>query len=157
MQKIVTCLWFDTQAEDAVNFYVSLFNNSKIVSLSRYGDAGPMPAGTVMTVIFELDGRELMALNGGPDFKFNEAISLFVKCETQEEIDRLWETLCDGGEPGPCGWLKDKYGLSWQIVPTVLEKLTSDPDPVKSQRAMKAMLQMKKLDIKALQDAYEGR
>jgi predicted 3-demethylubiquinone-9 3-methyltransferase (glyoxalase superfamily) len=157
MQKIVTHMWFDNQAEDAVNFYTSLFNNSKITNVMRYGDAGPGPAGSVMALNFELDGQEYIALNGGPQFKFNEAISLFVRCETQEEIDRLWNALCsDGGEPGPCGWLKDKYGLSWQIVPKSLLDLLGNPDQAKAQRAMKAMLQMGKLDIQALEDAARG-
>jgi len=155
MQKITTFLWFDNQAEEAINFYVSIFKNSKVLSMSRYGEAGPGPAGTVMSASFQLEGQEFMALNGGPDYKFTEAISLYVNCETQKEVDELWEKLTEGGEPGPCGWLKDKYGLSWQIIPTVLGEMLNDPDPQKSQSAMKAMLQMGKLDIKALQQAYE--
>jgi predicted 3-demethylubiquinone-9 3-methyltransferase (glyoxalase superfamily) len=157
MQKITPNLWFDTEGEEAANFYVSLFENSKIVEVTRYGDAGPREAGTVMTVTFELDGEEFVALNGGPEFKFTEAVSLQVNCDSQEEVDRLWDALSDGGEPGPCGWLKDRYGLSWQIVPTVLNELVADPDPVKSQRVMKAMLGMKKLDIAGLEAAYHGR
>jgi predicted 3-demethylubiquinone-9 3-methyltransferase (glyoxalase superfamily) len=155
MQKITPFLWFDDQAEEAVNFYTSVFQNSKIGTVRRYGDDTPGPAGKVMTIAFELDGQEIIALNGGPHFKFNEAVSLFVNCETQEEVDRLWYTLSDGGEESMCGWLKDKFGLSWQIVPTILDKLTSDPDPVKANAATQAMLKMKKLDIKALQDAYD--
>src|SRR5215212_3002132 len=155
MQKITPFLWFDNQAEEAINFYVSIFKNSKVLSMSRYGDAGPGPAGTVMSASFQLEGQEFMALNGGPDHKFSEAISLFVNCETQEEVDKLWNQLSEGGEEGPCGWLKDKYGLSWQIIPTALGELLGDPDPVKSQNVMKAMLQMSKIDIKALQQAYQ--
>jgi predicted 3-demethylubiquinone-9 3-methyltransferase (glyoxalase superfamily) len=155
MQKITPFLWFDHQAEEAMNFYVSIFKNSKILSVSRYGEAGPGPAGTVMTATFQLEGQEFMALNGGPDYKFTEAISLFVDCKTQEEVDELWEKLSEGGEAGPCGWLKDRFGLSWQIVPRVLGELLNDPDPAKSQRVMKAMLQMSKLDIAGLKEAYE--
>lgn len=155
MQKITPFLWFDNQAEEAMNFYVSIFKNAKILSVSRYGEGGPGPAGSVMTGTFQLEGQEFMVLNGGPDYKFNEAISLFVDCKTQEEVDELWEKLTEGGEPGPCGWLKDKYGLSWQIVPSVLGELLSDPDPAKAQRVLKTMLQMSKIDIKALQQAYE--
>jgi predicted 3-demethylubiquinone-9 3-methyltransferase (glyoxalase superfamily) len=156
MQKITPFLWFDDQAEEAVNFYTLVFKNSKIGDVRRYGDGVPGPKGKVMTMSFELDGQELMALNGGPHFKFTEAISLFVNCETQEEIDRLWYILSAGGEESMCGWLKDKYGLSWQIVPTILDKLMSDPDPAKANRVTQAMLKMQKLDIKALQDAYDG-
>jgi predicted 3-demethylubiquinone-9 3-methyltransferase (glyoxalase superfamily) len=157
MQKITTFLWFDDQAEEAVNFYTSLFQDAKVLEVSRYGEAGPGPAGEVMVINFQLDGQEFTALNGGPQFKFNEAISLVVNCENQAEVDRLWEELtADGGEESMCGWLKDKYGLSWQIVPTVLGKLASDPDPVKAQRVIQAMLQMRKLDIAELQKAYEG-
>jgi len=155
MQKIMPCLWFDDQAEEAANLYVSIFKNSKIVNIARYGEAGPGPAGTVMTVTFQLEGQEFIALNGGPQFKFTEAISFSVDCKTQEEVDELWEKLSAGGEEGPCGWLKDKYGLSWQINPTVLGEMLSDPDPEKSQRVMKAMLQMKKIDIEGLKQAYE--
>ncbi|MBF6595252.1 MAG: VOC family protein [Thermaceae bacterium] len=157
MQKIVTFLWFDHQAEEAVNFYTSLFADSKVLSVARYGDAGPGPKGSVMTVNFQLEGREFIALNGGPQFKFSEAISLFVNCKTQEEVDALWAKLSEGGEEGPCGWLKDKYGLSWQIVPTTLFELMRDPDPEKSKRVMQAMLQMKKIDTDGLRRAYEGR
>ncbi len=156
MQKIVTFLWFDDQAEEAANHYVSIFPDSRILGMSRYGDAGPGKKGSVMVVTFELAGQQFQALNGGPEFKFTEAISLFVNCETQEEVDTLWEKLSEGGEKGPCGWLKDKFGLSWQIVPTVLEKLIQDPDAEKANRAMQAMLQMGKLDIAGLRRAYEG-
>ena len=156
-QKITPFLWFDNQAEEAVNFYVSIFKNSKITSIDRYGEAGPGPKGTVMTASFELEGQGFMALNGGPEFRFTEAISFFVSCETQAEVDELWEKLSAGGEKGPCGWLKDKYGVSWQIVPTILGELLNDPDPEKSKRVMQAMLQMKKIDINALKRAYELR
>jgi len=150
-------LWFDDNAEEAVNFYVSIFKDSKIVSVARYGEAGPGPEGTVMTIAFELNGQEFIALNGGPLFKFNEAISFVVNCETQEEIDGLWEKLSEDGKKVECGWLKDKYGLSWQIVPTVLGRMLSDADPEKSKRVMQAMLEMDKLDIKVLRQAYEGQ
>ena len=156
MQKITTFLWFDDKAEEAANLYVSLFKNSKIESMSRYGDAGPGPKGSVMVVQFQLDGQRFTALNGGPIFKFTEAISLMVNCETQEEVDRLWEKLSEGGKKDHCGWLKDKYGLSWQIVPTALGKLMSDPDREKAARVTRAMLQMNKLDISALQKAYDN-
>lgn len=155
MKKITPFLWFDDQAEEAINLYVSVFKNSKILSISRYGDAGPGPAGTVMTATFQLEGQEFMALNGGPAHKFTEAISLFVDCKTQEEVDELWVKLSEGGEQGPCGWLKDRFGLSWQIIPSVLGEFLGDPDPVKSQRVMQAMLQMSKLDIAGLKAAYE--
>jgi predicted 3-demethylubiquinone-9 3-methyltransferase (glyoxalase superfamily) len=158
MQKITPCLWFDNQAEEAVNLYVSIFKNSKLGSVARYGEEGAKvsgrPKGTVMTVTFQLDGQEFMALNGGPMFKFTEAISFIVNCKTQQEVDELWEKLSKGGEEGPCGWLKDKYGLSWQIVPTVLSEMLQDKDTEKSERVMKAMLQMKKLDIERLKKAY---
>ena len=158
-QKIIPCLWFDDKAEEAVNFYVSIFKNSKLGSIARYGEAGAevsgRPKGTVMTVIFQLEGQEFMALNGGPHFKFSEAISFIVNCETQEELDKMWEKLSEGGEKGVCGWLKDKYGLSWQIVPTVLGEMMQDKDAKKSERVMKALLQMKKLDIKTLKQAYQ--
>jgi predicted 3-demethylubiquinone-9 3-methyltransferase (glyoxalase superfamily) len=157
MQKITPCLWFDHQAEQAAKFYASIFKNSKIGTIARYGYAGPGLKGGVMTVSFQLEGQEFLALNGGPHFKFSEAISFIVNRETQEEVDALWKKLAEGGEESQCGWLKDKFGLSWQIVPTVLRELISDPDPAKSQRVMKAMLQMKKLDIKALKRAYEQR
>lgn len=155
MQKITPFLWFDNQAEEAMNFYVSIFNNSRILSVSRYGEAGPGPAGEVMTATFQLEGQEFMVLNGGPDHNFTDAISFFVDCKTQEEVDKLWEELSEGGEPGPCGWLKDKFGLSWQIIPRLLGELLNDPDPVKSQRVMQAMLQMSKIDIAGLKAAYE--
>ena len=155
MQKITPFLWFDDKAEEAMNFYVSIFKNSKVVSVVRYGEAGPGPKGTVMTAEFQLDGQEFVALNGGPHFKFTEAISFVVNCETQEEVDEFWEKLSEGGEESQCGWLKDKYGLSWQIVPTVLVEMLQDKDASKSQRVMKAMLQMKKIDIKTLKQAYE--
>jgi predicted 3-demethylubiquinone-9 3-methyltransferase (glyoxalase superfamily) len=155
MQKITPFLWFDDQAEEAANFYASIFKNSKIVNVNRYGEVGPGPKGSVMAVMFQLDGQEFIALNGGPHFKFTEAISFVVNCKTQEEVDELWEKLSEGGQKVKCGWLKDKYGMSWQIVPTVLGELLSDPDPEKSQRVMKAMLQMDKIDIKTLKQAYE--
>ena len=156
MQSITPSLWFDTEAEDAANFYVSVFKNSQVLNVSRYGEAGPRPAGTVMTVDFELDGQGFIALNGGPDFPFTEAVSLQVNCETQEEVDRYWSVLSEGGEEGPCGWLKDRYGLSWQIIPVALTELLNDPDAARAQRAMAAMLQMKKIDIAALRAAAEG-
>ena len=154
MQKITPFLWFDHEAEEAMNFYVSIFKNSKVVGVSRYGEGGPGPAGSVMTANFQLEGQEFIALNGGPAHHFNESISLFVDCKTQEEVDELWNKLTEGGEEGPCGWLKDKYGLSWQIIPSVLGELLNDSDPAKSQSVMQAMLQMKKIDIAALQRAY---
>ena len=156
MQKITTCLWFDTEGEEAANFYTSVFPNSRIVDVARYGSAGPREEGTVMTVTFELDGKEFVALNGGPDFTFNEAISLQVHCESQEEVDRFWSTLSEGGEEGPCGWLKDRFGLSWQIAPTRLFELVGDPDREKSQRVMAAMLQMGKIEIDELERAAAG-
>lgn len=155
MQKITPFLWFDGKAEEAMKLYVSIFKNSKVLGVSRYGEAGPGPKGSVMTVRFELDGQEFIGLNGGPQFKFTEAVSFSVDCKTQKEVDELWEKLSEGGEQGPCGWLKDKYGLSWQIVPAVLGQMLSDPDRKKSKRAMEAMLQMKKIDIAGLQKAYE--
>ncbi|HXZ80604.1 MAG TPA: VOC family protein [Terriglobales bacterium] len=155
MPKITPFLWFDNQAEEAANLYVSIFPNSKILNITRYGDAGPGPKGSVMTVVFQLDGREFIALNGGPHFKFTEAISFSIDCKTQQEVDEYWEKLSRGGQEGPCGWLKDKYGLSWQIVPAKLGELLSDPDPQKSKRIMEAMFKMKKLDIAALQQARE--
>jgi len=157
MQKITPFLWFDNQAEEAMNFYVSVFKNSKRGRISRYGEAGPGPKGTVMVATFQLEGQEFIALNGGPQFKFTEAISFVVSCETQDEVDAFWEKLSEGGAKGQCGWLKDKYGLSWQIVPTALGELMSDPDPEKSKRVMTAMLQMKKLDISGLKRAYDQR
>lgn len=153
MQKITPFLWFDTQAEDAARLYTSVFKNSKITRVNRYGDAGPGPKGTVMVVEFELDGQQFLALNGGPRFKFTQAVSFVVNCETQQEVDELWEKLSDGGRKDRCGWLTDKFGLSWQIVPTVLGKLMSDPNPEKSRRVMQAMLQMDKLEIQRLVDA----
>jgi len=157
MQKITPFLWFDGKAEEAMNFYVSIFKNSKIVSLTRYGEAGPGPKGTAMTGTFQLAGQEFFALNGGPQFTFSPAISFFVNCETQQEVDELWQKLADGGEEQRCGWLKDKYGVSWQIVPAVLGRLLQDQDPAKSKRVMKAMLGMNKLDIEGLKKAYEGQ
>ncbi len=156
MQKITPFLWFDDQAEEAMNFYTSIFPNSKITGVTRYGDAGPGKPGTVMTGSFVLDGQEFTALNGGPEYRFTPAISLYVNCEAQEEVDELWEKLSAGGEKGPCGWLTDRFGVSWQIVPTALPRLLSDPDPERSQRVMKAMLQMSKIDIAGLERAYVG-
>ncbi|KAK1184788.1 VOC family protein [Streptomyces sp. NBS 14/10] len=155
MQKITTFLWFDDQAEEAARHYTSIFDDSQVVDIQRYGEAGPGEPGSVMTVTFELAGQRFIALNGGPHFTFTEAISLSVDCATQDEVDELWARLGDGGEEGPCGWLKDKYGLSWQIVPSKLTELMSDPDPAKSARVTKAMLGMKKIDIQGLVDAYE--
>ena len=157
MQKITPFLWFDGQAEEAMNFYVSIFKNSKVLSVSRYGEAGPGPKGSVMSATFELEGQTFYALNGGPMYKFTPAISFFVSCETQREVDELWDKLLDGGRPSQCGWLQDKYGLSWQIVPSVLGKMLGDKDPKKAQRVMQAMLQMVKLDIAVLTRAYEGK
>jgi predicted 3-demethylubiquinone-9 3-methyltransferase (glyoxalase superfamily) len=156
-QKITTFLWFDNQAEEAANVYVSIFKNSKIGKVSRYGDAGRGPKGQVMVANFQLDGQEFIALNGGLHFKFTEAISLVVNCETKEEVDYFWERLSEGGQKSQCGWLKDKFGLSWQVVPTILGELMSDKDPEKSNRVMQAMLQMTKLDIKKLKEAYNGK
>lgn len=159
MQKITPNLWFDNQAEEAVNFYTSIFKNSKIKEIARYDAASAAvsgrPEGSVLTVSFEIEGQDFLALNGGPIFKFNEAVSFIINCETQEEVDYYWEKLSAVPESEQCGWLKDKFGLSWQVVPTMLGKLLSGPDPMKSQRAMQAMLQMKKLDIAALQQAYD--
>jgi len=154
MPKMFPCLWFDHQAEEAMIFYTSIFKNSKIGEISRYGDAGPMPKGTVLTATFQLDGQDFMALNGGPAFHFTPAISLFVNCETQAEVDELWQKLSAGGEESQCGWLTDKYGVSWQIVPTVLGQLMQDPDPEKARRVTEAMLKMRKLDIAKLKQAY---
>jgi predicted 3-demethylubiquinone-9 3-methyltransferase (glyoxalase superfamily) len=156
MQKITTFLWFDANAEDAIAHYMAIFPNSKIVSSSRYGDAGPGPKGGLMVATFELDGQEFMALNGGPHFKFTEAISLLVTCETQEEVDRYWDRLGEGGKPSQCGWLKDKFGLSWQIVPSIVGRMMSDPDAGKSKRAMQAMMRMGKIEISVLQKAFDG-
>ena len=157
MKKITPFLWFDDKAEEAMNFYVSIFKNSKVGSVTRYGEAGPGPKGSVMTASFNLDGQDFIALNGGPHFKFTEAISFSVDCKTQEEVDELWERLSQGGQKSQCGWLKDKYGLSWQIVPSVLGELLGDRDPEKSKRVMQAMLKMTKLDIRTLRQAYEGQ
>jgi predicted 3-demethylubiquinone-9 3-methyltransferase (glyoxalase superfamily) len=155
-QKITPFLWFDGKAEEAMNFYVSIFKNSKVVQLTRYGDAGPGPKGTVMSAIFQLEGQEFYALNGGPQFKFSPAISLFVNCETQQEVDELWEKLSAGGKTNRCGWLDDKFGVTWQIIPTTLGRLLQDKDAVRANRVMKAMMQMDKIDIARLQQAYEG-
>lgn len=158
MQKIVPFLWFeDSKAEEAANFYTSIFKNSKIGNTMRYGEAGPGSEGSVMSVTFQLEGQEFYALNGNPQFKFTEAVSMFVNCETQKEVDELWGKLSEGGmEMGP-GWVKDKFGLAWQIVPTILGEYLSDPDPEKSQRVMQAMMQMNKLDIEKLKQAYDGQ
>jgi predicted 3-demethylubiquinone-9 3-methyltransferase (glyoxalase superfamily) len=155
-QRITPCLWFDGQAEEAANFYVSVFENSRITAVSRYGDAGPGPKGSVMTIGFELDGQAFTGLNGGPQFKFTEAISLIVNCETQAELDHYWEKLSAGGQEVQCGWLKDKFGVSWQIVPAALWELVQDKDPAKSQRVMAALMQMTKLDIAKLKQAYDS-
>ena len=157
MQKITPFLWFDHQAEEAMNFYTSIFKNSKIGNVTRYGEAGPGPEGSVMTATFELEGQEFMVLNGGPQYKFTEAVSFFVNCNSQEEVDTLWEKLSEGGEEGPCGWLKDKFGLSWQIIPTALGQMLNDPEPEKAQRVMQAMLKMKKIEIQTLKQAYDNR
>lgn len=155
MQKITPFLWFDGKAEEAMKFYISIFKNSKIVSITRYGEEGPGPKGTVMTAAFQLEGQEFTALNGGPQFTFSQAISFVVNCETQEEVDNFWEKLSKGGEKQQCGWLKDKFGVSWQIVPVALVEMLQDKDPEKSKRVMAAMLQMDKIDIKTLRQAYE--
>lgn len=158
MQKITPCLWFDGQAEEAANYYTSIFRNSKILKIARFGEAGSgasgQPPGTVMTVLFRLEGQEYLALNGGPSFRFSEAVSFIVHCRTQKEIDYYWEKLSEGGEEGQCGWLKDRYGLSWQIVPARLGELMQDRDPEKANRVMQAMLAMKKIDITILKQAY---
>ncbi|SBW26624.1 3-demethylubiquinone-9 3-methyltransferase [Candidatus Protofrankia californiensis] len=155
MPKTTPCLWFDTQAEEAAQFYASIFPSSTIVDVTHYGPGAPRPEGMVMTVTFVLDGQEYVALNGGPEFTFSEAISFQVSCTSQAEVDEYWSRLTDGGEEGPCGWLKDRYGLSWQIVPTALRELLTDPDPGRSQRAMRAMLQMKKIDVTELRRAAD--
>jgi predicted 3-demethylubiquinone-9 3-methyltransferase (glyoxalase superfamily) len=155
MQKITPFLWFDGKAEEAMNFYVSVFKNSKVVRVSRYGDAGPGPKGTVMSATFQLDGQEFFALNGGPQFTFTPAISFFVNCETQQEVDELWDKLSAGGRKDRCGWLQDRFGVSWQVIPSILGKLLQDTDTEKANRVMKAMLQMDKIDIKRLQQAYD--
>ena len=161
MQKITPFLWYDDKAEEAVNFYVSIFKNSKITGTTRYDEAASKaagrPAGSVMTIEFQLEGQEFVALNGGPHFKFTEAVSFVVNCDNQEEVDRFWEKLTEGGEEVQCGWLKDKYGLSWQVTPTVLNEMIQDKDPAKAKRVMEAMLQMKKIDIPTLKRAYEGQ
>jgi predicted 3-demethylubiquinone-9 3-methyltransferase (glyoxalase superfamily) len=155
VQKITPFLWFDNQAEEAMNFYVSIFKNSRVVSVTRYGEAGPGPKGSVMSVTFQLEGQTFYALNGGPHFKFTPAISLFVNCEAQQEVDDLWERLSAGGEKNRCGWLRDKFGLSWQIIPTALGQMLGDKDPAKANRVMQAMLQMDKIEINGLKDAYD--
>jgi predicted 3-demethylubiquinone-9 3-methyltransferase (glyoxalase superfamily) len=155
-QKIIPNLWFDTEAEEAAGFYTSVFSNSRILSLTHYTEAGPRPAGTVMTVEFELDGQRFVGINGGPQFTFDEAVSFQITCETQHEVDYYWERLSDGGAEGPCGWLKDRYGLSWQVVPTGMEELLNDPDAERARRAMQAMLGMSKLDIATLRRAADG-
>ena len=157
MQKIVPNLWFDTEAEDAARYYTSVFPNSKITDVSYFGEAGPREAGTVLTASFEIEGLGFTAINGGPDFKFNEAVSFLVNCESQEEVDKYWDRLIgDGGQESVCGWLKDKYGVSWQIIPTVLQEMIQDPDKEKANAVMKAMLQMKKIDVAELQKAYDN-
>jgi predicted 3-demethylubiquinone-9 3-methyltransferase (glyoxalase superfamily) len=155
VQKITPFLWFDGKAEEAMNYYVSVFKNSKVVRVSRYGDAGPGPKGTVMSATFQLDGQEFFALNGGPQFTFTPAISFFVNCETQQEVDELWDKLSAGGRKDRCGWLQDRFGVSWQVIPSILGKLLQDKDTEKANRVMKAMLQMDKIDIKRLQQAYD--
>ncbi len=155
-QKIIPNLWFDTEAEEAAGFYTSVFKNSRIVHVARYTEAGPRPAGMVMTVEFELDGQRFVGINGGPEFKFDEAVSFQISCETQDEVDYYWERLGEGGREGQCGWIKDKYGLSWQVVPTGMEEVFGDPDPERARRAMQAMLGMSKLDIAALRSAADG-
>jgi predicted 3-demethylubiquinone-9 3-methyltransferase (glyoxalase superfamily) len=157
MQKIMPFLWYDTEAEEAARFYVSIFANSKIVGVTRYGKAGPGPSGRVMTVTFELAGQLFIALNAGPRYKFTEAISFSVACKTQEEVDMFWRKLSEGGTEEQCGWLKDRFGLSWQVIPTILAEMLDDPDPEKSTRVMQAMLEMNKIDIGLLQEAYDGR
>ena len=156
MRKITPCLWFDGKAEEAAAFYTSIFNNSKIVDMSRYGGAGPGPKGSVMSVTFQLEGQDFIALNGGPQFTFTPAISLFVSCETQGELDRFWEKFSDGGETQGCGWIKDRFGLSWQIAPAGLQGVLQDKDPAKATKAMQSMLKMTKLDIAALREAKEA-
>jgi predicted 3-demethylubiquinone-9 3-methyltransferase (glyoxalase superfamily) len=156
VNEITPCLWFDTEGEEAATFYVSVFPKSKILDVSRYGAAGPRPEGTVMTVSFELGGQKFLALNGGPQFTFSEAISFQVSCKNQDEVDHFWSKLSEGGEEGPCGWLKDRFGLSWQIVPTALPELLGDPNPERAQRVMEAMLKMKKIEIDELERAAEA-
>ncbi|HSN36123.1 MAG TPA: VOC family protein [Arthrobacter sp.] len=156
-EKITTCLWFDNEAEEAAEFYVSTFDDGKMLEVSRYGEGGPAPAGQAITARFEIEGRTFTALNGGPAFTFNESISFVIDCSSQQEVDRYWDVLSAGGSEGQCGWLKDRYGVSWQVVPSVLGQLLGGPDPAGSQRAMQAMLSMQKLDIAELQAAYDGR
>jgi predicted 3-demethylubiquinone-9 3-methyltransferase (glyoxalase superfamily) len=155
-QKIIPNLWFDTQAEEAASFYISVFKNSRIVSVNHYTEAGPRPAGTVMTVEFELDGQRFVGINGGPQFTFDEAVSFQITCDSQDEVDYYWERLSDGGEESQCGWLKDRYGLSWQVVPTGMDEVFADPDPERARRAMQAMLGMRKIDVAALRRAADG-
>ena len=155
-QRITPNLWFDTEAEEAAGFYVSVFENSRIVNVTHYTEAGPRAAGMVMTVEFELDGQRFVGINGGPEFTFDEAVSMQINCETQDEVDYYWERLSEGGEEGPCGWLKDRYGLSWQVVPTGMEELFADPDPKRAERAMREMLGMRKIDIAALRSAADA-
>ena len=155
-QKITPSLWFDTEAEEAANFYISVFSNSRIVNVARYTEAGPRPAGTVMTVEFELDGQRFTGINGGPQFTFDEAVSFQITCAGQEEVDHYWDRLTDGGSEGQCGWLKDRFGLSWQVVPTGMAEVFGDPDPTRAERAMQAMLKMRKIDIAALRAAADG-
>jgi predicted 3-demethylubiquinone-9 3-methyltransferase (glyoxalase superfamily) len=155
-QKITPNLWFDTEAEDAANFYISVFKDSRILNVARYSDAGPRPAGSVMTVEFELDGQRFVGINGGPQFTFDEAVSFQINCEDQDEVDYYWDRLTDGGEEGQCGWCKDRYGLSWQVVPAGMEEVFSNPDPERARRAMEAMFGMKKLDVEALRRAADG-
>ncbi len=157
MKKITPCLWFDDKAEEAARFYASIFKNSRVGDITHYGEGAPRPKGSVLTVQFQLDGQDYLALNGGPVFKFTEAVSFIVYCETQEEVDRMWESLSAGGEKVQCGWLKDKYGMSWQVVPTVLTRMMTDPDPARASRVMQALMRMKKLDIQGLQEAYDQR
>lgn len=156
IQKITPCLWFDREAEQATELYLGIFSNSRIIDLSRYGDGMPLPKGTALVVQFELEGQRFQALNGGPVYKFTEAISMSVRCETQAEVDHFWDKLSAGGQPGRCGWLKDKFGLSWQIVPSMLSDVMGGPDPVRAQRVMKTLMSMTKLDIAALQKAYDN-
>ena len=156
MPKITPNLWFDTEAEEAADFYISVFKNSRVVNVARYTEAGPREAGMVMTVEFELDGQRFVGINGGPQFTFDEAVSFQIDCDTQDDVDYYWERLSEGGKEGPCGWLRDKYGLSWQVVPTGMDELFADPDPERARRAMEAMLKMSKLDIAVLQSAADG-
>jgi predicted 3-demethylubiquinone-9 3-methyltransferase (glyoxalase superfamily) len=156
MSKITPFLWFDGRAEEAMNFYVAIFKNSNVVSISRYGEAGPGPKGTAMSATFQLDGQQFIALNGGPLFNFSPAVSFFINCETQQEVDELWEKLSEGGEKLRCGWLKDKFGLSWQVIPSALGEMLQDKDPEKAKNVMEAMLQMQKIDIETLRHAYSA-